>query len=215
MSVEVETVAVETPSGRTMTVYSPDENMDWHSLTQGEMYGLGGLSLTDKMDLLGVPHIITRVTYQVPRVVDKKNDVLRDFVSVEATIAPIEELDKAIQRAWLPNVKSLSELRFEPEERIIYNDGSTGIRRQLTKMFHTFELIDVGYDEELKEGSYDQSWAKWQSFSQTREMGDDVVVPCIGANHNGNPLAIFCKRGLYVSHYTHDDYGDSETYYLK
>lgn len=195
-----------------MLSYSEAE-LSYESLSQGELYSLRGLTLMDKDELLGVPHIITAVTYQQPRKMSE--DKMRDFVSVEATLGDIEVLDNAIKRGWIPNVSSLADLKFEPGERVVYNDGSTGIRRQLTKMFHEIGAINVGgdYDEE-GERIYDRCWADWEAFAEVRSMGD-YEVPTVTKNHKGNQLGISAKRGLYASTYSNDYAEDAVTYYLR
>lgn len=149
----------------------------------------------DKNLLLGVPHVITRVTYR-PGIDDK------DYVSVEATLGDYAALSHAVLRKWIPNVATVDDLVFDPEERIVYNDGSTGIRRQLTMILHNAGIINVG---PVEDGfSYDRPYTEWESFNQVGKMnnesGDDKIeVPDIQHNGNDAPLAIFAMRGLRVS----------------
>lgn len=180
-------------------------------LAQEESYKPEGFTLTDKKDLLGVPHIITRVTYWTP----PKDPKQMGMVSVEAVVGDIPSLMRAIERKHVPHVDEMRQLQVDPEERIVYNDGSTGVRRQLTQMFQAFGIIDVGGSPEDGDARFDRRWTDWDSFSQTRPQGDDIEVPSIGMNHKGRPLVIKVLRGLYVSEYSNDYTDEGRTYYVK
>lgn len=164
----------------------------------------------DKNTLIGVPHVITSVTYR-----DGTKERPRGYVSIEATIAPALALDNAIRRGWIPNVSSLDQLALEPGSNVVYNDGSTGIRRQLTEMFHNAGMCDVGGDPKDRGARYDRSHTEWDSckFEGTRhdsEYDVDVTYPMFDQSPNGGRLLIVVKHGLRVSEYGED----SVTFYL-
>lgn len=127
-----------------------------------------GRTLRDKSDLIGVPHIITAVSF---RPVDAKN--ARDFVSVEAT-----------------DVNDLA---------IVYNDGSTGIRRQIVAYLQAHGQLsrDMNPDDVVSgiKGAMGES--------VTFEFSNDGTgIPTLAA-----------PRGLRVSDYE-SEYGPAKTYYL-
>jgi hypothetical protein len=183
-----------------------------------ESYRVTGFALLDKRELLGVPHIITRVTYWRPNK-NKDGSLQLGMVSVEAILGDIDTLLMAINRRWVPNVDDMTQLKLQPNERIVYNDGSTGIRRQLTQLFHKIKLINVGSmtaEEEKSGAAFDRAWPDWESFSQFRRQSEEVGdVPSIGLDHRGRPLVIRADRGLSVSEYSNSYTDEGETFYLR
>lgn len=84
----------------------------------GEAAVVEGYALADKKDLLGLPFIITGVTFRYARVNDKKEAV--DYVSLEAVTMH--------------------------NAAIVLNDGSTGVRRQVVQYLQSLGAIDEGVD---------------------------------------------------------------------
>lgn len=187
--------------------------MSYADLQQMQAFRVTGFSLVSKDELLGVPHIITRVTYWLP-----KKDQL-GMVSLEATVADAETLERAIQRRWVPNVENLSQLRIEPNERVVYNDGGTGIRRQVTKFFHHYGAIDVGRADVAEDLRYDTPWTEWESYSETRRQSAEVpAVPSVTrlkTPDGERPMLLAVDRGLSVSKYSNEYADEAETYYLR
>lgn len=187
----------------------------------GAGYSLPGFTEVDKAWMIGVPHVIVRVTYWVPK-------MGIGHCSIEAYSGTAGMIERAMRRNKIPASALAADGKplVEPEEAIVYSDGSTGVRRQVTKLLNTYGLIDVGHAEfpeegQLGESRYDVSWAGdgkkepgWESFSGTRMQGP-VEVPCIEEDHNGNPLRIKVVGGLQVSEYSNRDGIDGLTYYLR
>lgn len=177
------------------------------------LYGatvIDSASLEDKLPLLGVPMLITRVTYRPKGAMQE-----RGYVSVEAIIADAKRIGDAIRRGWIPNVQDMSDFPYEPEEKIVFNDGSTGIRRQLTAILHIQEYLNIGaYEPHAGQGvdpAFDRDWSNWQSFSDTttQKVGGDVIdIPDFEL-----VPGIFARRGLRVSQYDMDGTA-AETFYL-
>lgn len=182
---------------------------------------IDGVSLIGKEHLIGVPHVITCITFQKIPPVAKDGTQKNGFVSVEATIAGERELARAVARGRvIANglaVTDVESLLIDPDERIVYNDGSTGVRRQLVKILDAIGLIRVDGTTDRR---FDRSWLEWEEAGeQWREQGTDdndvaMVVPSFTHRADGRPLLINVPRGLYVSAYT-NDHGESETFYLK
>lgn len=198
-------VEIPEPSDSVVSAYSSGVNtLTFDELMEMESYTTLGFTPLEKEEMKGVPHIITRVTYWVP----KKDQ--RGFVSVEATIAGPTHLESAHKRGWI----SEGQTNVEPNERVVYNDGGTGIRRQLTKMFHELGLLNVGGSADDGDARFDRAWPEWESFSQSREQGEHTV-PSFDTNHNGNPLIIKQLRGLHVSEYSNEYSDEGVTWYLR
>lgn len=164
----------------------------------------------DKERLRGVPFVITRVTYQLP-----KADQPRGYVTVEAVVADELTIMEQVKAGRVPGVDSLEGLQVQPETKVLINDGSTGIRRQLTGLFDAQGLIVVG--KVGTQADYDRSWLDWQGFSQTAEVNDPnvdggkVTIPEISVDRNGRPLMIVVRHGLRLSV---EPSHDANVYYL-
>lgn len=183
---------------------------DYRQLVEsGEAYQIPGFGLvSDKSLLIGVPHIIVGVTFQMP-LADKANEFgFRDYVTLRGMIGDQIALDEALERNWVPGGR----IPFKPNELICYNDGSTGIRREVVNMLNSTGLIKVGDVELPTSNPLDKPWTQWEEFSQSVVQGENTV-PEFMTNHNGNQFLIRVMRGLRASAYT-NEYGDSVTYYL-
>jgi hypothetical protein len=164
-------------------------------------------TLEEKVRLLGVPFAILRVTYQSNF---EKSE--RGYVTLEGAIAPQRYLDEA--KRWMPpaNVSTV----YRPGEIVKINDGSTGIRRQITSILHEAGLIDVGaLDKDDPRGTFDRPWTEWNAFAQSSKQngpnGTKVDVPDITTGPSGAPLSILVYHGLRVS--VEPTY-QAEVYYL-
>jgi hypothetical protein len=174
----------------------------------------------EKWKLLGVRHYITKVTYR-PTLMEGE---LSDYVSVEARIASAAVLELRIKQERIPNIRSLDqlvELGVEPGGSIVYNDGSTGIRQQLTYMFHSMGVITVGniapQDVHSKNKEFTKPFSEWDSVGDQFYLGEfegnDFKAPDIHMRDQQNPLLIKALGGLRVSDYTYDG-RPAQTYYI-
>lgn len=189
-------------------------NVNYADLNASDQYRIPGWDLVDNKDLLmGVPFIIVGVTFQMPVADKARPSGERDYVSCRAVIGDDAALKEAEERGWIPG-----KLAFKPEERILFNDGSTGIRRDIVKILHSSGLIDVGEwtvkgtGQETNSNRFDLPWTQWKSFSQSALQGENIV-PEFTTNHRGNLFAIKARRGVRKSEYS-NEYGDAVTYYL-
>lgn len=199
-------VVEETENALALTPDADLMNVNYADLNAGETYKIPGWDLVDNKDhLMGVPFFIVGVTFQMPVADKARPSGERDYVSCRAIIGDQEALDEATQRGWIPG-----KLAFKPEERVLFNDGSTGIRRDIVKILHSAGLINVGHDGDP--GRFDLPWTQWESFSQSALQGENLV-PEFVSNHRGNLFTIKARRGVRRSDYT-NEYGDSTTYYL-
>jgi hypothetical protein len=176
-------------------------------VSSGDFITLPGFNLTDKEDLLGVPMFIVKIVYQEA-----------GFVSVHAVTKDAAILADARAKGRLIGDK------IGAEERVVFNDGSTGIRRQLTKLLHNWGLLNVGKPDSEGDSRFDTEWQEWADFSQSEKLGskaDSAVVPSFTRAPSGRQLVISSDYGLYASRYQTQgvegvkDGTDAVTYYLR
>lgn len=166
----------------------------------------------DSAALMGVPFIIYKVVYRPKR----SEKFERDWVSVEMQIAPKQVVEQEIKRKRVPNVESLEGLTVLPGSKVVVNDGSTGMRRQLTRVFHEKGIINVGGDPSMGGKRFDRESAEWEECTQfevfTDEDGTVREVPTISTWLDGTPLRIPIRHGFRASF--SPDYPETPIYYL-
>lgn len=161
-----------------------------------------GYSLAKQDALLGVPFIIVGVTIRdgVKRQT-KSGKVPTNYLSLEILVGDAESIARAVSRGLV----SQEQLKhIDPLERVVINDGSTGIARQVIAYLHSKELIEVPegpHDGPAGESRWDIHRSEW-------------VKP----NHATDPeprfnIALHCPRGFRVSEYEADGQ-TSRTYYI-
>lgn len=184
---EVELVQTATEMRQLANVWHYNPDLDFRKLALEAEYGSKGFRLIeDKDDLINVPHIIIGVTYRPG--FPQPGGKVGDYVSIEAVVADKETLNTPPIRRALP-----AELAVYGNEPIVYNDGSTGIRRQLTEEFHAMGLIDVGSPRK-DENPFDRPYTEWVK-------GGDLAETGIVADANGIPFRYVAVRGLRRSDY--------------
>ncbi len=204
------TIPAPFPTGDVSTRISTQQ------LTFAELAGASlvvdtGVLEKDKDALIGVPHIITAATFWAPGIDKDTKLPQRGFVSLECVIGDLATVRTAIRRGWIPGVSELDEFMFDPEDRVIYNDGGTGIRRTMVQILTHLGRVEPGPVETEKD--FDKPWPEWDAYdSWTFQNGnheDDpkIQVPCF------HGLNIRVMHGLRVSQYTKDKIPGT-TYYL-
>lgn len=181
-----------------------------------------GHDLAEKEALIGVPFIVTAVVYRdgVPgkAVVDGKlTTVPTNYVSAEIMIGTRQDILVAMQRKRITPEQAE---RITPLEKLVINDGSTGIMRQLTAYLVSREVISVPDGPEggsTGESRYDVYRASWvDSMVSLYEPGTNNPLPSVRFDLTGwGAVAppLHCPRGLRRSDY--DAGGQTATtYYL-
>lgn len=138
------------------------------------------LKKDEKLELEGVPFIITKIVFRDAGRIDRDTKLPLDYVSVEATTGDLRD--------------------------VVFNDGSTGIRRQ---------LVQYALGKSLKFIKETPTETVWVDASEIFNVDDtDTPIPGIaeGISYTTD-LALVAKRGLRISRYT-NEYGDSQTFYL-
>jgi len=178
-------------------VWGFDPDLDFQKLALEAKYRARGFRLVEKADLENVPHVIVGVTYRPGYVVNGKQG---DYVSVEAVVADKETLNSNPIKHLLPET-----VRVYGNEPVVYNDGSTGIRRSLTELFQAIGLIDVG--KAVKdENPFDRPYSDWKE-------GADQAITGFTADKDGEKFRFVVARGLRRSDYEWQGQ-PATTYYL-
>lgn len=170
----------------------------------------------DKDDLVGVPFIITRVVYREGkfRSPASKEVMPKDYVSVELVTAPPDVFEARVPRNRKRYVEEglPVETPIGPNEQIVINDSSTGIKRQITWWLHRTGRItlsgDVSRDFSTLSGStgesvFDQDPDEWAEGTELGKNGVSLLESPLG-----------CKRGLRFSKYENDWTPEGKTFYL-
>lgn len=184
---EVELAKTATEARELANVWQYNPDMDFRKLALEAEYGSKGFRLVEKDDLLNVPHIIIGITYRqgFPTPGGKPGD----YVSIEAVVADKDTL----MTPPIRNALDLENLKVYGNEPVVYNDGSTGVRRQLTEQLHGMGIIDVG-NPRKDENPFDRPFQEWAS-------GGDLAESGIVADQNGVPFRYAALRGLRRSDY--------------
>lgn len=179
---------------RLSVFYNPD--LDFKRLALEAQYRSKGFRLVSKELLKGVPHVIIGVTYRegYPR-----GGKPGDYISIEAIVADQYTLNSRPVRSQIEG-----ELAVYGNEPVVYNDSGTGIRRELTRIFHEAGMINVGTVKD--DTAFDRQYQQWKE-------GADRATTGIVADVNGEPFRYLAMRGLRLSEYE-SPYGPAETYYL-
>ena len=198
----------------TMPVYQP--GMDWETIMQTADEVLGFDLAKDEAadDLVGVPFVMTHVVFRRGITRDKQ---VQAYVSCEVRLAPSFDLRMInIRRegSELPRLSSLEGLPFGPDTHVVFNDGSTGIYRQVVQYLWRKRFITLaepvieggGYGE----SSFDQPPGKWAGIAQGEPSETDDGFTAYAAN-----ILLLCPRGLRLSLYNNQYNPDgSKTRYL-
>jgi hypothetical protein len=208
LSESTDVVLADTPASIDVfrTLYDPD--LDFRKLAEETTYFARGFRLVEKDWLCDVPHCIIAVTYREGYVREENGEKLTgDYVSFEAVVADAETLK-------LPQVRAqvdITSLAVYPNEAVIYNDGSKGCRRSITKLLNDIGMIDVGgkADPDNPEAVYDRPFSLWKSGAERAQAG-------IVADIHGQKFRYMVPRGLRKSVYPNPaaPKEDAETFYF-
>jgi hypothetical protein len=181
--------------------YSPLSMQTWEDANAGAVEFPGYDLLTeDRTDALeNVPFLIVGATYR-PGI--ERAGRTMSYVSVEAMVAPAHLITRrGIDPASLP---------FDPESHVVFNDGSTGIYRQITAALEGTGHIKLGSNgtrdnAKMGESVFDQPPGEWEDvrFGDLRfdEEGRGIYY---------SPIRIRASRGLRLSEYE-NDYTNSQS----
>lgn len=167
-----------------------------------------GADLEKGANLIGVPFCITRAVF-------RKGDFLNQgitgwYVSLEAVIAPAVEIARAYRRGRIAEGTALS---VEQGENVVFNEGGTGVYRQVVAYLEAKQLITLPEGPEqgkYGESRYDTLPPEWQVTDAAKLALDP---------ESGNPsisfdIRLLCPRGLRSSEYENEYTKQGVTRYL-
>lgn len=195
-------------------VYQPGE--DWETLINRADEVIGHELARDETadDLVGVPLIVTRVVFRPGVVRDKK---LAAYVSCEARVAPnldLRLINSRRESSRLPRLSDLESLAFGPNSHVVFNDGSTGIYRQVVKYLCAKGMVSLSEPVteagSYGESSFDQPPYQWAGIT----AGDDPPSDENGFVHYSANVVLYCPRGLRLSLYENDYTQTGKTRYI-
>lgn len=159
-------------------------------------------------ELVGIPFLITKVTFRKGVKDPANKDRTFAYVSCEAVVA---------DEAFLARRKiNLEDRPFLPGDHIVLNDGSTGIYRQVVAVLESQGYITLPEGPvagEKGQTRFDAPPAEWVGHDVgVTEMGevDSKEAGFLGYTAD---VRIFAPRGLRLSNYT-SEFGDAKTRYL-
>ena len=186
-----------------------------------------GANMVPKMHLLGIPLVIVGVRFQNTM---RTENGERDYLTVDAFVADLPTVQDAIDKGRV--LKSVGrdaepytdvdDLPVSPEERILFNDGSTGVRRQFVELLNRLDLIDVGAVQDRRD--FDTAWTQWADPFKARDKvacswfaADGTEIPAFRSFADGRPLIVAAPRGLTGSVYANEyaPSGWATTYYVR
>jgi hypothetical protein len=176
--------------------------------------------------LVGVPLIVTGGTYRPGDIKDNATGKLGSYLSLTIVLADFQTLSRAKVRD--PKTDQLVPLDlngfpFDPEDTLLINDGSTGIKRQMTNYLHSRGFIRVVAPGAplISGGSrgksdFDKAPEEWNAIDTekgtARKNDDGRIEYTFDLVANGSQ--IFSRRGLTRSEYQNEHTNEGVTYYL-
>lgn len=196
-----------------MPVYQPGE--DWASLVDSADEILGYDLARDETadDLVGVPFLITRVTFR-PGVMRGK--VRQAYVSCEVRVSPRLDLTQVNSRresSRLPRIADLDTLAFGPDTHVVFNDGSTGVYRQVVKYLAAKQYVKLA-EPVIETGAYGESSLDQPPGSWSATILGEPLLRDDGFKEYSADMRLLCPRGLRLSHYENDYTQTGKTRYI-
>lgn len=206
-------MASDIESHSTVPVYQPGE--DWQNLINeaDEIIGYDLARDETADDLVGVPFLITGVVFR-PGVLREKER--QAYVSCEVRISPkldLRLINSRRESSRLGKIPDLDQLTFEPDAHVVFNDGSTGVYRQIVKYLAMKGFITLN-DPVIEAGSYGESSfdsppSGWGNVNQ-----GDAKFDADGFMDYNTPIRLYCPRGLRLSTYENDYTQTGKTRYI-
>jgi hypothetical protein len=205
-STEIESTATEPVA---FPVYRGNES--WTDLASGAVVAPGADLVPGNL-LVGVPFIITSVTFRPSGVMNAVTKAKPHYASLEIVTGDDALFAKSLQRGRIT-----AECPIDPLEELVFNEGGTGVYRQIVAAFEAFGWITLP-DGPL-EGAYGESRmdtpvADWEYTQSGVDAGVDVRFDGDGATVVTAPLRILARRGLRKSEYENDYTKEGVTRYL-
>lgn len=195
-------VAVQVPA---WPAYS---GQTYAQLTEGAAVAPGAELVSGDL-LVGVPFVITHVTFRTGDFVNAGTKTRGAYASAEILTGDQAAFAKALKRGRIT-----AECSIDTEEELVFNEGGTGVYRQLVRTWEGFGWITLpdGPDQ----GPYgatrlDTPLSGWKltSGAPVEAYFDAEGDPVLSA-----PCGLHVKRGLRVSEYENEYTREGRTRYL-
>lgn len=194
-----------------------------------------GANMVPKLHLLGLPFIIVGLKFQ-KAMRTEIGGRFRDYVTVDAFVADEATVQDALDKGRVMKsvgrdaevFTKIEDLPVAPEERIMFNDGSTGVRRQIVELLHRVGLVKVAEEEDIRESNangrrvFDTAWNQWidpaaSGVPSYWTAADETEVPGYRSFADGRPLIVAAPRGLTGSVYPSEaaPSGYATTFYVR
>ena len=201
------TTEIDKPAPAAFPEYQGNEN--WAELSTGAITTKGADLLTAD-ELVGVPFVVTGIALRPGDFMNPQTKEKGYFTSLEIVTGDEAAFAKARKRKRIPEDSSV-----EPGERLVFNDGSTGIYRQIVGLMEGLGWITLPDGPEggpRGESRLDTPIADWEfnpAASTVDVRFDNDGQPVVTA-----PVRILCQRGIRISEYENDYTKDGKTHYL-
>ena len=202
--VDAETVAEVEPYSAPLPTHRVWEAADEYDRVEG--FDLE----KNKMDLVGVPFIITKVYFREGKFARGKEILPDDFVSLELVTAPTHIYHDRVarNRRRYTDMGVPSDSPIGPNEEVVINDSSTGIKRQICWYLHSRGFLQIpGVPENFSDLS--------GSIGDSRfDLSRDMLPESAKDMENGLEIRLLVRRGLRPSKYENEYTPEGITYYL-
>ena len=158
-------------------------------------------------ELEGVPFMITRATFRRGFPSKKTKGLWLSYVSLECVIA---------SEAYLKRRRVNMEGKpFGPNDHVVFNDGSTGVQRDVVEFLETsgwIKLPDGPAKGKMEESRFDAPPSQWADILVgDSHFTNDATDPFLEYNVD---LRLLAPRGLRSSDYENEYTKDGKTRYL-
>lgn len=181
----------------------------WEELT-ADAHVAFGADLEQGDHLVGVPFAMVKATFRPGDYLNAKTGLRGAYVSLDSVIGTAHDIARAVRRGRI--TQDQADL-FEPGEQVVFNEGGTGVYRQVVGYLESLGRIRI--DSELpQEGPYGDSRfdidpGKWTVAADTEQRYGPDGEPTLGFN-----IRLVCPRGLRASDYTNDYTQTGRTRYI-
>jgi hypothetical protein len=201
MSTDLETVA---------PLPQPWTGGEWEELAASADQ-VQGADLEKGGQLIGIPMCLVKAVFRQGNYL--QNGVTGWYVSLETIIGPPEEITRAIRRGRIPENVDIS---VEPGERLVFNEGGTGVYRQIVEYLEAKGLVRI--DSPLpKTGKWGE--CRYDVLPTEWTLREDIAPEVLRIGPDGTrtmdfDIRLLCPRGLRQSKYENEYTKEGVTRYL-
>lgn len=159
--------------------------------------------------LIGVPFVVTAMTFRTGDYMNAATKVTGAYVTIECVTGDEAAFARALRRGRITE-----DCPFDPEEQIIFNEGGTGAYREAVETWEKLGWITLPEGPEGGQSGasrFDTPIGKWElragfpGYVSADGQGEPVYHA---------PVRLSCPRGLRVSEYENDFTKEGRTRYF-